>query len=601
MNVLKSKILSSPRKSGMLFLLVFVLSFTLKAPLVFSAEEPVYNIATVDGNPTEWDLVNDFMADMYKAGDSSKNGKVLAKLYMRYDCNTETMYAYISWVDSNPILVTDEEEAWIKIGNDNDPVVSNHDNNDGTPPDFAWVGRYTEGENEYAEGWEASFHLATNETYDYQVKAHCNVYEDGEAQTAATDNLQVTIDCGTTDHGDAPTTGEYNYGEASHTIEYSGEGPKVKIGAVVDAEDSYSGDINATNDDNDGYQDDEEGIRFYKQGDGGTWIQILGDKFKIGDTYKVEVDATLAENETATLAAWFDFDKNASQGFDDEDKIIDNVTLPNSSATLSKTNTTFTTVTHSETFEIPSTADEGTTYIRFRLDAGPEDLIPTGLADDYGEVEDYATSLGDVEPIKISLVSFTAVVTESGVRITWQAVDEINHVGYNVYRSNRAESGYAKINSALITTAAQTHGDICTYDYVDAVDNHATYFYKLEDVNLDGECKMHGPVQATMSSHTKDQITQPQSFVLEPNYPNPFNAGTTIRYTVPEPARVRLEIYNLQGSKVRTLVNSAQAAGAYTVSWDAKDATGTALGSGLYFYKLTTGDISKLRRMTLLK
>ena len=136
---------------------------------------------------------------------------------------------------------------------------------------------------------------------------------------------------------------------------------------------------------------------------------------------------------------------------------------------------------------------------------------------------------------------------------------------------------------------------------MDPVDNNATYYYKLEDVGLDGERTMHGPVQASVLSHTKDQITQPQTFVLEPNYPNPFNAGTTIRYRLPEPAQVRLEIYNLQGLKVRTLVNSMQAAGAYTVSWDGKDATGATLGSGLYFYKLTAGDISKLRRMTLLK
>ena len=80
------------------------------------------------------------------------------------------------------------------------------------------------------------------------------------------------------------------------------------------------------------------------------------------------------------------------------------------------------------------------------------------------------------------------------------------------------------------------------------------------------------------------------------NYPNPFNAVTTISYNLPVSGHTTLEIYNLQGQKVETLVDDIQAPGEYNVSWDAGD-----VPSGLYFYRLTVGDNSVTNKMTLLK
>ncbi len=88
----------------------------------------------------------------------------------------------------------------------------------------------------------------------------------------------------------------------------------------------------------------------------------------------------------------------------------------------------------------------------------------------------------------------------------------------------------------------------------------------------------------------------PQSFALAPNYPNPFNAQTTIRHELPVESDVRLEIYDILGRKVETLVNGLQPAGAYSVIWDADNAS-----SGLYFYKILTGDYSQKSKMVLLK
>jgi len=88
----------------------------------------------------------------------------------------------------------------------------------------------------------------------------------------------------------------------------------------------------------------------------------------------------------------------------------------------------------------------------------------------------------------------------------------------------------------------------------------------------------------------------PAGFGLVGNYPNPFNAATTISYELSEPVEVKLEVYNLQGQLVETLVNSHQEVGRRSAVWDA-----SRVSSGIYFYKLSAGDLSEVRRMILVK
>jgi ethanolamine utilization microcompartment shell protein EutS len=94
------------------------------------------------------------------------------------------------------------------------------------------------------------------------------------------------------------------------------------------------------------------------------------------------------------------------------------------------------------------------------------------------------------------------------------------------------------------------------------------------------------------------------SFSLRQNYPNPFNPSTTIRYDLPSTQFVTLKIYDLLGQEVATLVNKRQAAGSYSVLFDASQ-----LSSGLYFYKITAGNLSagsgqassKIKKMVVMK
>jgi len=93
-----------------------------------------------------------------------------------------------------------------------------------------------------------------------------------------------------------------------------------------------------------------------------------------------------------------------------------------------------------------------------------------------------------------------------------------------------------------------------------------------------------------------DNIIRPGEFSLLQNYPNPFNAQTTIEFTVSRADQVKLEAFDLLGRKVAVLADARMDAGPHSVTWDCSD-----LSSGVYFYKLTIGDKSATRKLTLLK
>ncbi len=92
----------------------------------------------------------------------------------------------------------------------------------------------------------------------------------------------------------------------------------------------------------------------------------------------------------------------------------------------------------------------------------------------------------------------------------------------------------------------------------------------------------------------------PTDFVLGPNYPNPFNPSTIIPYQLPTATHVRLEVFNLLGQRIATLVDGARAAGVHTAQWDATDAAGRAVAAGVYIYRMTVGMERQTGRMVLI-
>jgi len=98
-----------------------------------------------------------------------------------------------------------------------------------------------------------------------------------------------------------------------------------------------------------------------------------------------------------------------------------------------------------------------------------------------------------------------------------------------------------------------------------------------------------------------DAAGLPKDFGIFQNFPNPFNATTTIRYALPEPGQVRLEIFNILGQKVKTLVDEKQTAGNKQVIWDGRNERGDVVSSGVYFYRINAGKFHDVMKMSLLK
>jgi hypothetical protein len=98
----------------------------------------------------------------------------------------------------------------------------------------------------------------------------------------------------------------------------------------------------------------------------------------------------------------------------------------------------------------------------------------------------------------------------------------------------------------------------------------------------------------TVSNSSQPNV--PQTIELNQNYPNPFNPTTTIRYGVPEAGPVSLEVFNMLGKRVATLVNENQNAGTYDVDFNAGNLT-----SGVYVYRLSVRGKTKTKKLTLIK
>jgi len=93
----------------------------------------------------------------------------------------------------------------------------------------------------------------------------------------------------------------------------------------------------------------------------------------------------------------------------------------------------------------------------------------------------------------------------------------------------------------------------------------------------------------------------PTVYALSQNYPNPFNPTTTIDYSIPKSGNVELVIFNMTGQKVRTLISGKQDAAFYKIVWDGRNDLGENVASGMYFYRLASGNFSKIAKMILIK
>ena len=115
-----------------------------------------------------------------------------------------------------------------------------------------------------------------------------------------------------------------------------------------------------------------------------------------------------------------------------------------------------------------------------------------------------------------------------------------------------------------------------------------------------GNYSRSGSLGTTLLSNKITNIF-PENFIIYPNFPNPFNPMTHIRYDLPEDQFVNITIYDVMGRNIRTLMNSNQTAGYHSVRWDAKNDTGEGVAAGMYIYTIQAGEFRATKKMVLLK
>ncbi|HSD62787.1 MAG TPA: S8/S53 family peptidase [Ignavibacteriaceae bacterium] len=194
----------------------------------------------------------------------------------------------------------------------------------------------------------------------------------------------------------------------------------------------------------------------------------------------------------------------------------------------------------------------------------------------------------------VELASFEANTNKDEVLIKWSTATEINNKGFEIERSSLnsmtgIKSEFKKVG--FVGGNGSTTENI-SYYFEDKILTPGIYYYRLKQIDLGG--------QIIYSREVEVEVKAPAEFSLSQNYPNPFNPSTTISFTLPEKSNIRINIFNVIGELVETLINNSFEAGYQSVKLDAKGLT-----SGVYFYTIEAKGESKTftssKKMLLIK
>ena len=193
----------------------------------------------------------------------------------------------------------------------------------------------------------------------------------------------------------------------------------------------------------------------------------------------------------------------------------------------------------------------------------------------------------DVSPLPVELTSFTAAVQNQKVALNWRTATETNNKGFEIQRKLDDNSWIviAFKNGNGTTTNANN------YSFSENISglNASKISYRLKQIDFNGQYQF-SPIVLVDNSI-------PVNYSVSPNFPNPFNPSTIIKYQVPQNSFVNLKVYNSLGQEVATLVNGMVNAGNYDVQFNASN-----LSSGVYYYIIKAGDnFVQTRKMILMK
>ncbi|NLI14672.1 MAG: T9SS type A sorting domain-containing protein, partial [candidate division Zixibacteria bacterium] len=193
-----------------------------------------------------------------------------------------------------------------------------------------------------------------------------------------------------------------------------------------------------------------------------------------------------------------------------------------------------------------------------------------------------------------NIVLHTAL-TESNINYNWQGQTRLDYVerlmspNYNGTVLNFSSSDTQVVNLTFTRNTGWVFHNL----------EIAAFIQNLEDKEILQGTK--SPLDSLTTGINDELAVLPTETRLMNNYPNPFNPSTKIAFTLKNAGAVRLDIYNMLGQKVRTLVDSRFDAGEHFAIWDGRDDSGSPSASGTYFVKMTTDNFTSTKKMVLLK
>lgn len=224
------------------------------------------------------------------------------------------------------------------------------------------------------------------------------------------------------------------------------------------------------------------------------------------------------------------------------------------------------------------------------------------------DVFEFAGDLGEEGvTLPVELSSFTASITGSGlVEIKWISETETNMLGYNVFRYNEEKLKDAVVVNGSIIEATNT-SKTTEYKFIDDdVISGKSYHYWLQTKDLDLTSSFFGPIYIKLAELEEDDSIIPDILDTEllGAYPNPFNSGTNIAFSLEEKASVSITIFNIKGQLVKTLLSEIEydKGSNHSVYWSGLDRNGKKVGSGVYLYLMETDTgYVKVKKMLLMK
>ena len=206
--------------------------------------------------------------------------------------------------------------------------------------------------------------------------------------------------------------------------------------------------------------------------------------------------------------------------------------------------------------------------------------------------------------LAVTLSLFEGKIVPEGIRLHWRTESEIMTRGFILMRKTSQDSNWTIIASYQSAPALRAHGtssEPTDYFFTDrAVHPDETYTYRLIEEEMNGN---HIQLKECEVVYSRDELQNllPRRFEVKNAFPNPFNPEVSITYAIPHLTQVEINIYDINGRLVRSLVNQPQKAGWYTVVWRGKNDLGARVSSGMYIVRVQAGFDSHTQKILLLK